>query len=151
MPIPVVRAEAFYTPPPTQPADLWQLVPPAQLVFRWIELRAQRRVSPPDGFVIGAQVYARINHNRWVADCPCGSAQVVTPADPRLACTECGYGWCVLVFPADPDAVEQSLPELPHERNWWHPDAPAPWGQPLDPPPAPADPAGPPSDPEVIA
>lgn len=138
MAIAVQRAESFYLPPPDQPATAWALVPPAERVFRWAELRQQRRLVAPDGFVIGQQAYARINHGRWVADCPCGSAQVVTPTDPRMACTECGYGWVQLVFPADPAEAEASVDsELPHERNWWHPDDPS-WDRPADPA-APAD------------
>ncbi|MGV2914501.1 hypothetical protein [Streptomyces alfalfae] len=126
MPIPVLRAETFYLPPPQLPADAWDLVPAAERVFRWYEYRVQRRVIPPVGYVTGQQVYAQINHNRWVADCLCGSAQVVSPTDPRIACTECGLGWITLVFPADPDAVEASLAELlPGERNWTNPDAPS--------------------------
>lgn len=134
MPISVVRAETFYLPPPNQPPTAWDLVPPAERVFRWVELRQQRRLIPPAGFVIGQQIYARINHNRWVADCPCGSAQVVTPADPRLACTECGSGWFALVFPEDAAAAEATVEnELPHQRNWWHPDDPA-WDRPAQEP-----------------
>ena len=144
MQIPVVRAEAFYVPPTPEPADTWALTPPAERVFRWVEVRQQRRLVPPDGFIIGQQIYARINHNRWVADCPCGSAQIVTPADPRLACTECGYGWVELVFPEDTDTVETELAELlPHQRNWWHPDDPVSWG--LPPQDAPDDPIAEPS------
>ncbi|MFF5004690.1 hypothetical protein ACFY3G_17890 [Streptomyces phaeochromogenes] len=140
MRFPVERAEGYYLPPPDQPPDVWALVPPAERVFRWVELRQHRRLTPPDGFVIGHPAYARINHNRWISDCPCGSAQVVTPADPRFACTECGYGWLRLVFPEDPAAVEASLAEqLPHLRNWWHPSDPDPWGvPPSDAPDAPA-------------
>jgi hypothetical protein len=135
MPIAVVRAETFYLPPSKQ-RGTWDLVPSAERVFRWAELRQQRRLVPPDGYVIGQSIYARINHNRWVADCPCGSAQVVTPADPRMACTECGYGWVRLIYPDDPAAAEAGvMDELPHERNWWHPDDPS-WDQ----PPAPAEP-----------
>lgn len=138
MPIAVVRAEAFYTPPAQDRADAWALVPPAERVFRWVELRQQRRIVPPAGFMLGHRIYARINHGRWVADCPCGSAQVVTPIDPRMACTECGAGWFALVFPEDPEAAEAEVTELlPHERNWWHPDDPDPWGlapeEPADP------------------
>ncbi|MEV4863275.1 hypothetical protein [Streptomyces ossamyceticus] len=131
MQIPVVRAETFYLPSHPERPDAWDQVPPAQRVFRWYEDRVQRRVRPPDGFVIGQKAFARINHNRWIADCPCGSAQVVTPADPRIACTECGLGWIVLVFPEDVAAVEASVAdELPHLRNWWHPDDPVSWGIP---------------------
>lgn len=129
--IPVVRAETFYLPSQPQRPDAWALVPPAERVIRWYEDRVQRRVRPPDGFVIGQKAFARINHNRWVADCPCGSAQVVTPADPRMACTECGYGWLALTFPEDVAAIEASVAdELPHLRNWWHPDDPVSWGHP---------------------
>ncbi|MGW6910245.1 hypothetical protein [Streptomyces sp. NPDC054940] len=128
--IPVVRAEAFYQPPPDQPANAWDLVAPAERVFRWVELRQHRRLSPPDGYILGHWIYAQINHGRWVADCPCGSAQVVTPADPRMACTECGFGWVQLVFPEDPEAAEAEVAELlPHERNWWHPDDEAAWNR----------------------
>lgn len=128
MPIAVLRAETFYLPPPSTRghAISWDNVPPAERVFKWIEHRAQRRVVPPVGFVIGQRQFARINHNRWVADCPCGSAQVASPADPRTACTECGYGWVEVVFPDDPAAVEASVEAvLPHLRNWWHPGDPA--------------------------
>jgi hypothetical protein len=124
VPIAVLRAETFYLPPPRQPVDVWDLVPAAERVFRWIEYRMQRRVLPPEGSVEQAY-FARIDQNRWVADCVCGSAQVVSPTDPRYACTECGWGWCALTFPADPAAVEASLSALtPHLRTWWNPDDP---------------------------
>ncbi|MEV8548310.1 hypothetical protein AB0L04_00445 [Streptomyces glaucescens] len=126
MPIAVVRAETFYLPPPTMPADAWADVPPAELVWRWYEALTGRRVTPPTDDA-GETYYARINQNRWVADCSsCGSAQVVSPADPRYACVECGWGWCVLIFPEDVAAVEASLMHLkPALRNWWHADDPA--------------------------
>lgn len=121
--IPVRRAQDFYTPPPSKRPDAWDAVPPAERVWHWYEQQMQRRVVPPAGVLIGASIYARINHGRWVADCPCGSAQVVTPDDPRFACPECGYGWAQLVFPAQPAAAEAEVSgRLPHERNWWHAD-----------------------------
>jgi hypothetical protein len=124
--IAVLRAETFYLPPPARRPEDWSQIPPAERVFRWTELRQQRRLVPPEGFIIGQQAYARINHNRWVSDCPCGSAQVVSPKDPRMACTECGLGWIRLLFPEDPEAVEASIAdELPHLRNWWADDDPA--------------------------
>ncbi|WP_172384807.1 hypothetical protein [Streptomyces sp. MNP-20] len=139
--IPVQRAETFYLPPPHLPADAWDLVPPAERVFRWYEYRVQRRVTPPDGYVIGQRVWARINHNRWVADCPCSSAQVVTPTDPRTACTECGLGWLEVVFPQDPAAAEASVAHLlPADRNWWHPEDTTAWDRSPAPEPAPAEP-----------
>jgi hypothetical protein len=121
MPIAVVRAETFYTPPPREPADAWADVPAAELVWRWMEYRTGRRLVPPEADVDDTY-YARINQNRWLADCSsCGSAAIVSPTDPRYACTECQWGWCALVFPADPAAVEASLMALkPGLRNWWN-------------------------------
>lgn len=145
MPIAVVRAEAFYKPPPGKPADLWADVPAAELVWKWYELRMGRRVTPP-AETVEETYYARINQNRWIADCSCGSAAVVSPADPRYACTECGWGWCTLIFPEDVAAVEAALlPLKPALRNWWHDDDPAnPARPPDDPEPEPE------PDPEVV-
>lgn len=131
MPIPVQRAETYYLPPPLQPADLWALVPPAERVLRWYELRMQRRIAIPSGILLGQQLYARIDSGRWVADCTCGSAQVITPTDPRFACPECGAGWFTVIFPADPSAAEAAVADqLPSEQWWWQPDDPNPWNQP---------------------
>ncbi|MFE7927781.1 hypothetical protein ACFU6S_03450 [Streptomyces sp. NPDC057456] len=122
MPIAVVRAEAFYTPPPSMPKDAWKDVPAAELVWKWIESRMGRRVTPPEGEVDQSPYWARINQNRWVADCICGSAQVVSPTDQRYACTECGWGWVSVIFPSDPAAVEASLlSKAPFLRTWWNP------------------------------
>ena len=126
MPIPVQRAEDFYLPPPHLKPDAWASTPAAERVFLWVSHRLQRTAAVPQGFVIGAVGFARINHNRWVSDCPCGSAQVVSPTDPRMACTECGLGWRTLTFPEDAAAVEVSIADLlPHLRNWWHDEDPA--------------------------
>ncbi|MET4925459.1 hypothetical protein P3L51_24420 [Streptomyces sp. PSRA5] len=124
MPIPVVRAETFYTPPPRLPADAWAHLPAAELVFKYMEYRTGRRLFPPTG-TVEQTYYARINHNRWLTDCICGSAAIVSPTDPRYGCTACGWGWCALIFPDDVEAVEASvMGEPPNLRNWWHPDDP---------------------------
>jgi hypothetical protein len=79
--IAVVRAETFYTPPPSMPADAWAGVPAAELVWKWYETRMGRRVVPPKGQVDDTY-FARINQNRWIGDCSsCGSAQVISPTD----------------------------------------------------------------------
>ncbi|WP_328739869.1 hypothetical protein OHA91_22740 [Streptomyces erythrochromogenes] len=135
--IPTQRAESFYRPSPALPAGAWDRVPPAERVWRWYENTAQRRLTPPAGVLLGERIYARINHNRWVADCVCGSAQIVTPTDPRFACPECGYGWVQITFPANPEAAEAEVSaRAPHERNWWHADDKA-WDRPGPPAPEP--------------
>jgi hypothetical protein len=144
--IDVVRAETFYLPPPREPADAWADVPGAELVFRWLEYRLSRRITPPTD-AVDQTYWARINQNRWVAECICGSAQVVSPVDQRFGCTECGWGWCTVVYPEDVPAIEASLMSVaPHLRNWWHPDdpnRPNPPEPPQDPEPPREDPAGP--------
>ncbi|MFE0699113.1 hypothetical protein [Streptomyces sp. NPDC058872] len=120
----IMRAEGFYLPPPYLPPTKWDSVPPAERVIRWWEERNQRRIAVGDGTLL-TPLYARINHGRWVADCTCMSAQIVTPADPRMWCVECGTGWWQVVFPEDVDAVEQQLADLPvADRNWWAADDP---------------------------
>jgi hypothetical protein len=122
----ITRAEDLYRPPPYLAPDAWATEAPALRCVLWFEHRQQRRIHTGDAFVIGQQLYARINHGRWLADCTCGSAQVVTPADPRMWCVECGTGWWQLTFPADVVAVEESLSALPiPEQNWWAEPDPA--------------------------
>jgi hypothetical protein len=138
VPIAVVRAETFYLPPPREPADAWADVPAAELVWKWMEYRTGRRLLPPTEDVEDVY-FARINQNRWIGDCSsCGSAAIVSPTDPRYACTECQWGWVLVVFPTDPAAVEASLMGLkPGLRNWWHPDDPANPDRPPEPAPDP--------------
>ncbi|MFD7093402.1 hypothetical protein [Streptomyces xanthophaeus] len=139
--IPIKRAADFYQPPPGMRPDAWDQVPAAERVWRWYEIQVHRRVTPPEGILLGASIHARINHSRWVADCVCGSAQVVTPTDPRFACPECGYGWAQLVFPASPEDAEAEVADrLPTERNWWAASDPS-WDKRAQPP---RDPKAPP-------
>lgn len=130
---PVVRAEGFYLPPQHLPATAWDLVPEAERVVRWYEEKASRRLPVTSTTLTGQDRWARIDAGRWVADCVCGSAQVVTPTDPRMWCVECGTGWWPLAFPADVTAAETAVAALPvHEQFWWQPDDPV-----LPPPPPP--------------
>lgn len=125
MPV-ILRAEDFYTPPSHLPADAWGHLAGAERVIAWYEQTAQRRLPRPVGEPSGEPLYARIDAGRWVAQCPCGSAQVVTPSDPRMFCVECLTGWRPVLIPADIDAAERSVVEAPvHARFWWHPDDPA--------------------------
>ncbi|MGW7195554.1 hypothetical protein [Streptomyces chryseus] len=140
MPIAVVRAETYYLPPPPPQGDpnAWNNVPAAERVYRWIAYRMGRRVPIPTTFDETAPlVYARINQNRWLADCGfCGSAAIVSPTDPRYGCTECQAAWIHMVFPDDPAAVEAEMLLIAktYLRNWWHPQDPANPNQPEVPP-----------------
>lgn len=133
----IVRAQGFYLPPPDQPPTAWDLAPIAERALRWYETKVGRRVPTPTGVVLGTQVWARIDAGRWVADCTCRSAQVVSPDDPRFGCPECGAGWYAVVFPDDVDAAELAAEQLgaPREQFWWNPSDPSPWNQPPPGPP----------------
>lgn len=126
----VIRAEDFYTPPPAVPGRAWDRLPAAERCATWYEHKAGRRLRRPDADAAagGPPLWARIDAGRWVAQCPCGSAQVVSPADPRMWCVECQpAAWRTLRFPDDPEAAERVVADVspPRRRFWWQPDDPA--------------------------
>ncbi|MEU8316621.1 MULTISPECIES: hypothetical protein [Actinomycetes] len=130
MPSPtVVRAEAYYVPPPRRPGsptENWSAIPVAQRIFEWYRARLNRIIPPPTS-TISDLVYARVNHSRWLGDCGfCGNAQYVSPADPRMGCPECRAPWVTVVWPDDIAAVEAEMLAIPldRDRNWWHPSDP---------------------------
>jgi len=64
-------------------------------------------------------VSAYVNHDRWVADCYCGGAEIVTEGEP-MTCGSCGAIREVIW----PDAVAELEAELgkrddPRTRNWY--------------------------------
>ena len=72
--------------------------------------------------VVG-EVAARVNHGRWIVDCPdedCTAAVMASSDDPRFVCPVCAYGIFTVVFPSQAEAVEQALLErpVPATRNW---------------------------------
>ncbi|MER7814088.1 hypothetical protein [Streptomyces sp. NPDC096153] len=138
----VRRADDFYTPPPGEPVDAWDLVPPAERVIRFMENLTQRTWPRPGPDVVG-QVIARIDAGRWVAQCPtCSSAQVVAPADPRMWCVDCQPDtWLGVRFPENPEAAEATVADRPvSERFWWADDDSEAWNKPpASPPPEPTE------------
>ncbi|KAF2774704.1 hypothetical protein [Streptomyces sp. OM5714] len=78
--------------------------------------------------LLTARARARVNHGRWIADCPrryCANAVKLTPGQATFHCA--GEGGCQQVahveWPADPDGIWQSLLErpVPSTRNWYPP------------------------------
>jgi hypothetical protein len=49
-----------------------------------------RKRLPADRKAKGAGVVARVNLGRWIADCPCGGAEMVDPDVPLFFCFSCG-------------------------------------------------------------
>lgn len=69
-------------------------------------------------------VYVRVDHGRWVADCPCGSAQLACMTDLRLFCVDCGNAhadgrWVKTIWPTSTVEIDRvlSLRPLPYQ-NW---------------------------------
>ena len=73
----------------------------------------------------GEKLHAIVNHNRWIAICECGGAEVADPSDRRMYCFSCfnilndGYTREV-EFPRRWKAIEHRLKERPEplNRNW---------------------------------
>ena len=79
------------------------------------------------------KVAARINHGRWLVDCPgCNSALVVDLSQPVFMCVECANAgnegkWFAVIVPTNREAIETELLKRPWNgrnpaeavnRNW---------------------------------
>ena len=75
-----------------------------------------------------AVAFARVNHSRWLVDCPdptCGGCQYASKTDRRFFCHTChnaaaGGGWVDVVWPRNAEVIERVLGERldPRTRNW---------------------------------
>ena len=79
--------------------------------------------------LITTRARARVNHGRWIADCPrpyCANAMRLTPGQAAFHCG--GEGGCQLVaeveWPAEADGIWAALVErpVPGTRNWYPTD-----------------------------
>lgn len=79
----------------------------------WIKF--QRRPAPPvpteeDNPPL---LYARVNHGRWIADCPvseCNNAHIVSKEERLFLCNACGEGrWYIVGFPPEAKEIEALL------------------------------------------
>ena len=76
--------------------------------------------------LIAARARARVNHGRWIADCPRPHCANAIRLEPRQGAFHCGgEGGCQMVapveWPADADAIWAVLLErpVPGTRNWY--------------------------------
>lgn len=88
------------------------------------------RTPPAAGVVLDVAAVARVDHSRWIADCPfdgCSGAEFVSFAEPVFFCCECrnettGHVPVSVVMPdAETRAgVEEALlvRPVPDTRNW---------------------------------
>jgi hypothetical protein len=72
---------------------------------------------------------ARVDHGRWVVDCPCGSSSMVWTDNPLLWCMSCGnadvnHRWRRVSIPGPEirDQIEELLMVRPKENRIWNPN-----------------------------
>ena len=90
-------------------------------------------LSEPTAGNTTGEVAARINHGRWLVDCPgCNSALVIDLGQPVFMCVECGNAandgkWFAVTVPGNRKAIEAELLKRPmngrnsadaKNRNW---------------------------------
>lgn len=70
---------------------------------------------------------AKVNHGRWIVECPCGGAQLASKTDRRFFCIDCGNvlfegEWVHVDWPKNVEAIEQALSRRPFAANQnWEP------------------------------
>jgi len=99
--------------------------------FRAFTLDQVRRLGhkPDVGPATGPPISARINHGRWIADCPfCPGAELVDPDTPEFMCWSCANakngGRFVRVDVPNAhqrDEIEGLLDGRPQENQNWDP------------------------------
>lgn len=96
----------------------WQRVP-------WRVFLEHHGGSLPPLEHVAGDVHAYVNHGRWVADCPCGGALIVSSREPWFWCTDCGnvandHKWRHVIFPRQKKLIETVLMARPRSdnRNW---------------------------------
>jgi hypothetical protein len=114
-------AETFYPPHPDLP-ELPPAARPFALKGRIDLATAERKVDPK------AKALVRLNHGRWIVDCPfCPSAQIASASDPLFLCSDClnfaiGSRWVRVVWPkpANRKAIEEAVHLRPSKEvmNW---------------------------------
>ena len=91
------------------------------------------QLPAPTADNVSGEVAARINHGRWLVDCPgCNSALVIALSQPVFMCVECGNAandgkWFTVTVPSNRKAIEAELLKRPMtgrnpaeaiNRNW---------------------------------
>jgi hypothetical protein len=96
------------------PEQMLRIRTPMRLEQRVTRVRTRLDVKYDDGVYM-----ARVEHGRWIADCPCGAGVAVHPEWVNTGCLECGRWWPVAI----PDAwrdIEDVLMARPKQiqRGW---------------------------------
>lgn len=117
-------------PPPGWSTQDWQAFPAAERGLWQVQDLLVRYGHPvPSGVDASRTAYARLDHGRWIVQCPeCSSAQLAASTDPRFYCIECGNSgtgaWLPVIWPDDRLAVETEALGRSGPAVWAHPDDP---------------------------
>jgi hypothetical protein len=110
----------------------------AATVIHLARRRGQAVAEPTADAPAAPEVIARVNHGRWIGECGlpdparggeiCKNAQYIALDDPRFFCIVCenadhGGAWRDVTLPADPEAVEAAILDLPEGEQNWEPEA----------------------------
>jgi hypothetical protein len=122
-------AMAGYRQPVLDGARIFLAMGPADVLAATASVRMSGFPVPPLAAVaLGAPpAVARVNHNRWIADCPdcAGAADVWRDGPHLMICPNClnatiGHLWRRVALPDDIAAIEDALMDrpVPQTRNW---------------------------------
>lgn len=84
-------------------------------------------IPPPVTTTAGQPTRARVNHNKWIADCPdCGGCEFIwRDGPPVMLCLSClnggiGHVWRSVTLPDEIEAIEAALlaRPMPENRNY---------------------------------
>lgn len=79
-------------------------------------LRRKKRLEPR-----GDVLFAYVNDNRWIADCPrCGAGIAVHPEWAFAGCLGCGAAFAHVAAPAHWPEIESVLLARPPRNRHWH-------------------------------
>lgn len=88
-------------------------------VAAWLQRFSEHPLSEIAARKPVGTVKARVNHGRWVADCPaCPSAQL---AGETFVCADCGSGPFTVVWPRSAGKIEDALEVRPVANRNWNP------------------------------
>ena len=90
----------------------------------WYRYWIKRDFNPSDIY-LGVKLEARVNHGRWVVDCPfCKGAETIWPGEPFFLCAHCANNRTKLAIrielPKERVEIEKILDERlePENKNW---------------------------------
>jgi len=72
---------------------------------------------------VSTPAVARLEGNRWLLDCLCGSGVAVNPGWPEARCMgeACGRVYTNVQIPVDRAEIEAALLTLPPAQRYWYP------------------------------